>query len=98
MFQTIKSKFIINLIVSIISLVIILVVAYFLAVSSIKTIMVSDISNTAKTLKQGIEFMSKASGISYKDKEFKEMINTEITTLNIFFIVFLYLESLSLDN
>ena len=74
MFQTIKSKFIINLIVSIISLVIILVVAYFLAVSSIKTIMVSDISNTAKTLKQGIEFMSKASGISYKDKEFKEMI------------------------
>ena len=76
MFQTIKSKFIINLVVSIISLVVILVVAYFLAVSNIKTIMISDVSNTAKTLKLGIKFMAEATGVSYKDEKFKEMIHT----------------------
>ena len=76
MFQTIKSKFIINLIVSIVSLIVILIVAYFLAVSNIKTIMVSDISNTAKTLKLGIKFMAEATGVSYSDPKFKEMIHT----------------------
>ena len=76
MFQTIKSKFIINLIVSIVSLIIILIVAYFLAVSNIKTIMVADVSNTAKTLKLGIGFMAEATGVSYKDTKFKKMIHT----------------------
>ncbi len=74
MFQTIKSKFIINLTVSILSLIIILLVAYFLAISNIKEIMVSDVSNIAKTLKKGLVFISEKQHLSYEDKDIKKLI------------------------
>ena len=76
MFQTIKAKFIINLMVSILSMLVILVVAYFLAVSNIKSIMVSDVSNVAKSLKKTIVFMQKRSGLKYTDGQFKNMIHS----------------------
>ncbi len=76
MFQTIKAKFIINLLVSIFSMLVILVVAYFLAVSNIKAIMVSDVSNVAKSLKKNIVFMEENSGLKYTDKKFKDMIHS----------------------
>ncbi len=76
MFQTIRSKFIINLVVSILSLFVILIVAYNLAVQNIKTIMISDVSNVAKTLKKGIEFMGSEGHIDVNNREFKEMMHS----------------------
>ena len=76
MFQTIKSKFIINLGVSIFFLITILVVAYFLALSNIKEIMISDVSSVAKTLKQGLVFMNKKDNLSFEDEGLKDLIHS----------------------
>jgi len=76
MFQSIKSKFIINLLVSIVSLIVILVVAYYLAVTSIKKIMVSDVSNIAKTLKVGIDYIASSSDAVTINDEFRDMIHS----------------------
>ncbi|QSZ41647.1 hypothetical protein GJV85_05845 [Sulfurimonas aquatica] len=74
MFQTIKAKFIINLILSIVSLLVILVVSYFIAISNIKSIMISDVSTVAQTLSNGIKYVSKYNKNAYKEKEFKDTI------------------------
>lgn len=74
MFQTIKAKFIINLSVSIIALMVILIVAYGLAISNIKEIMISDVSNVAKTLKKNLVFISENVTLSLKDKELNKLI------------------------
>ena len=76
MFQSIKSKFIINLLVSVISLIIILIVAYFLAVANIKKIMVNDVSNIAKTLKVGIGYISDSSNEVVINDKFKTMLHS----------------------
>ena len=76
MFQTIKSKFIINLIVAIFSMLVVLVVAYSLAMLNIKTIMVSDVSNEAKSLQKNISYMIKTSHTTYTDDAFKKMIHS----------------------
>ncbi|MDQ7042181.1 MAG: methyl-accepting chemotaxis protein [Sulfurimonas sp.] len=75
MFQSIKAKFIINLGVSIMSLVIILIVSYFLAVSNIKSIMINDVSTVAKTLKSLIKYVSLTNENVYKEAAFKDMIH-----------------------
>jgi len=75
MFQTIKSKFIINLAVSIISLIVILIVAYSLAVQNIKTIMKNDVSTVAKTLKIGARYIAKNNANVFLDPAFKEMMH-----------------------
>ncbi len=75
MFQTIKAKFIINLCVSILSLIIILIVSYFLAVSSIKKIMLNDVSTVAKTLAGIVEFIASNHKDGYEEKSFKEVIH-----------------------
>ena len=74
MFQTIKAKFIINLSVSIIALMVILIVSYGLAISNIKEIMISDVSNVAKTLKKNLVFISENATLSLKDKELNKLI------------------------
>lgn len=74
MFQTIKAKFIINLSVSVIALIVILIVAYGLAISNIKEIMISDVSNVAKTLKKNLVFISENVTLSLKDKELNKLI------------------------
>ncbi|MDF1883507.1 Cache 3/Cache 2 fusion domain-containing protein [Sulfurimonas sp. SAG-AH-194-C21] len=75
MFQTIKAKFIINLSVSIIALIITLVVSYFLAVSNIKTIMVNDVSTVAKTLDSVIKYISLNNKDAYKEEAFRNIIH-----------------------
>ena len=74
MFQTIKAKFIINLSVSIIALMVILIVSYGLAISNIKEIMISDVFNVAKTLKKNLVFISENATLSLKDKELNKLI------------------------
>ena len=74
MLQTIKAKFITNLVVAILSLIVVLAVAYILAIQNIKNIMISDVSNVAKTLKKGLVFMSETENISYKDKKVQKLI------------------------
>ncbi|MDF1876671.1 Cache 3/Cache 2 fusion domain-containing protein [Sulfurimonas sp. SAG-AH-194-L11] len=75
MFQTIKAKFIINLSISILSLIIILIVSYFLAVSNIKKIMENDVSTVAKTLEKMIEYISLNNKEAYKEEAFKNLIH-----------------------
>ena len=75
MFQTIKAKFIINLIVAIISLILVLVVSYLLSVNSIKDIMTHDISTVAKTLDKIVLYVSKEKKDAYKDPAFKKMLH-----------------------
>ncbi|MBD3797000.1 MAG: Cache 3/Cache 2 fusion domain-containing protein [Campylobacterales bacterium] len=75
MFQTIKAKFIINLILSIFSLFIILGVSYYLAVGSIKEIMINDVSNIAKSLGNSVDFMLTQNKDIYKDDAFKKMMH-----------------------
>lgn len=75
MFQSIRSKFILNLIVSIISLVAVLIVSYLLAMNNIKSIMIHDVSTVAKTISMGFNYLSKKDKYLYKDKTFKELVH-----------------------
>ena len=75
MFQTIKAKFVINLLVSILSLIVILIVSYFLAVSSIKTIMKNDVATVAKTLKIGASYIAKKDKNVFRNSDFKDMMH-----------------------
>lgn len=74
MFQSIKIKFILNLVVSIISLIVVLLVSYFIAINNIKEIMVHDVSTVAKTLGENFNYLSNKDAELYKDKAFKEML------------------------
>jgi len=74
MFQTIKSKFILNVSVSIVSLIIILIVSYFIAISNIKAIMITDISIVAKTVGSAVNYIAKKNSTGYKDEEVKAFI------------------------
>lgn len=76
MFQTIKSKFILNLAVSILSLVTTLLVSYILATSSIKEIMIKDVTTVATTLAKNIEYIAKNDKNFYKNDEFKKNISS----------------------
>ena len=74
MFQTIKSKFILNFSISILSLIIILIVSYFIAISNIKSIMITDVSIVAKTVGNALNYIAKKNNKGYEDEEFKAFI------------------------
>ena len=75
MFQTIKSKFILNLLVAVVSLVITLVLAYSLAVSNIKKIMINDVSTISKIIANGMIYLSKNDKEAYKKEAYKKLIH-----------------------
>jgi hypothetical protein len=58
LFNTIKGKFIINLIAAIGAILVSVIVAYFIATSSIKTIMTSDLNTVADSLEQTVVYIS----------------------------------------
>ena len=74
MFQSIKSKFIINLVVSILSLLLSISIAYYIAVEKVHNIMVDDISSVATALQKTLEYISHNQKDAYKDKALKESI------------------------
>ncbi len=72
---TIKSKFIINLIISVIALIGVVFTAYFIAFSSIKNIMVSDISSVATSLEKSLKYISSKDKLAYKDAALKKQLH-----------------------
>lgn len=72
---TIKSKLILNLIFSSISLIGVVITAYLISMSSIKNIMISDISTVAVSLEKSLKYIASKDKYAYKDKEFKKDIN-----------------------
>ncbi|WP_294891907.1 MULTISPECIES: methyl-accepting chemotaxis protein [unclassified Sulfuricurvum] len=74
LFNTIKGKFIINLIAAIGAILVSVIVAYFIATSSIKTIMTSDLNTVADSLEQTVVYISETSPEAYNDEKFKKDI------------------------
>ncbi len=72
--NTIKSKFIVNLIAAVGAILVSVIVAYFIATSSIKTIMTSDLNTVADSLEQTLVYISEIEPDAYKDEGFKKDI------------------------
>ena len=75
-FQTIKSKFIFNLIAAVSAVLFSVIVAYFIATSSIKEIMVSDLNTVADALEKNINYIAHIKPDAYADEEFKKDIKS----------------------
>jgi len=76
MFRTIKSKFILNLIFAIVSLLGVVVTAYIIAFASIKNIMVHDISSVAVSLEKSLKYISLLDDKAYNDIKLKKSITS----------------------
>ncbi len=77
--NTIKSKFIFNLIAAILAIFMSVIVAYFLAQGSIKKIMKSDMLTVVNTLEKSVNYIASISPKAYEDPAFKnEMHNLRI--------------------
>lgn len=72
--NTIKSKFIFNLVAAISAILVSVIVAYFLATSSIKSIMTSDLTTVADSLEQTVNYIAEIEPKAYEEKSFKEDI------------------------
>jgi len=73
--RSIKGKYIFNLIAAIVAIFISVVVAYFIATSSIKTIMKNDINTIADSLEQMIHHIAILDPKAYEHKEFRDAIH-----------------------
>jgi methyl-accepting chemotaxis protein len=73
-FNTIKAKFIVNLIAAVGAILISVIVAYFIAVGSIKEIMTSDLTTVADALEKNVNYISKLEPKGYEDQGFKDEI------------------------
>lgn len=76
LFSTIKSKFIFNLIAAVSAILVSVIVAYFIATSSIKAIMISDLNTVADALEKNVNYIAKIKPDAYKDDAFKEDIKS----------------------
>ncbi len=76
LFNTIKAKFIVNLVAAVGAILISVIVAYFIAVGSIKEIMISDLNTVADVLEKNVVFVSEMKPDGYKDEKFKEEIKS----------------------
>jgi len=74
LFNTIKSKFIVNLIAAVGAILVSVIVAYFIATSSIKTIMTSDLTTVADALEKNVNFIAELEPKGYEDPRFKAEI------------------------
>ncbi len=75
-FKTIKGKFILNLAAAVTAILMSVIVAYFIAVGSIKTIMESDLKSVADALEKSLHYVSTHSHDAFKDEEFKKDIKS----------------------
>ncbi|MDD5717624.1 MAG: methyl-accepting chemotaxis protein [Sulfuricurvum sp.] len=76
LFNTIKSKFIVNLIAAVGAILVSVIVAYFIAVGAIKEIMTSDLNTVADALEKNIEYIAQINPKAYEDEAFKEDIKS----------------------
>lgn len=75
-FSTIKSKFIFNLIAAVSAILVSVIVAYFIATSSIKAIMISDLNTVADALEKNVNYIAAIKPDAYKDDVFKNDIKS----------------------
>ena len=75
-FNTIKSKFIFNLLAAVSAVLISVIVAYFIATSSIKAIMTNDLNTVADVLEKNVNYIAKVQPDAYKDESFKKDIKS----------------------
>jgi methyl-accepting chemotaxis protein len=73
-FNTIKAKFIVNLVAAVGAILVSVIVAYFIAVGSIKDIMVSDLNTVADALEKNVNYIAAIEPKGYEDSGFKEEI------------------------
>ena len=74
--KTIKGKFILNLVAAVTAILVSVIVAYFIAVGSIKTIMESDLKSVADSLDKTLHYVSTHTTEAYKDNEFRHDMNS----------------------
>ncbi|MDD2837906.1 methyl-accepting chemotaxis protein [Sulfuricurvum sp.] len=74
LFNTIKAKFIVNLAAAVGAILMSVIVAYFIAVGSIKEIMTSDLNTVADALEKNINFIAELEPKGYEDSKFKDEI------------------------
>lgn len=72
--ETIKSKFIFNLTIAIASLLISIVVAYFIAISSVKTIMTKDVHSMAVALSGSLDYIASKDTLAYQNEKLKKTL------------------------
>lgn len=75
-FNTIKSKFIFNLVAAVGAVLVSVIVAYFIATSSIKDIMTNDLITVADSLEKNVNYISKIEPKAYEETVFKEGIKS----------------------
>lgn len=73
-FNTIKSKFIVNLVAGVGAILVSVIVAYFIAVGTIKEIMTSDLNTVADALEKNVNYISKIEPKAYEEEGFKSEI------------------------
>jgi len=76
MFDTIKSKFIFNLIAAVGAVLVSVIVAYFIATNSIHAIMTNDLISVADALEKNVNYIAKIEPKAYKEEAFKEDIKS----------------------
>lgn len=74
LFNTIKAKFIVNLVAAIGAILMSVIVAYFIATSSIQSIMVNDLNTVADSLEQTVNYIAEMEPKAYEDEKFKNDI------------------------
>jgi methyl-accepting chemotaxis protein len=76
LFKTIKGKFVLNLGAAVAAAIVSVIVAYFIATGSIKTIMEEDLDSVAKSLQKSLTYLAEAHPEACRDEAFKESIRT----------------------
>ena len=76
MLKTIKGKFILNLAAAISAILLSVIVAYFIAVGSIRTIMESDLKSVSDALQKSLNYISINTEKAYESPDFKHQINS----------------------
>lgn len=76
LFTTIKSKFIFNLVAAVGAVLFSVIVAYFIATSSIKEIMTSDLNTVANALEKNVNYIAQIKPDAYQDESFKNDIKS----------------------
>lgn len=74
-FSTIKSKLILYLVISLLSIITSVVSAYMIASFEIKKIMINDITDVARTLQRGLEYIALKDKEAYNQADFAELMN-----------------------
>ena len=75
-FSTIKSKLVLYLVVSLMSIASGVIFAYFIASFEIKKIMVNDISDVAVSLERSINYIASNDDEAYKKAKFTDYLNS----------------------